>query len=102
MRWGNRCRVLARARLVGNRISRSPPLYDLHQPAVTGRVFGISDPARWPVTEFSDNCDVFFFDVIEGGNPNLRPETSTRWNLLRGIVWEPARGLTLGVDYLEH
>ena len=59
--------------------------------------FGISDPARCPVTGLPDDCDVFFFDVIEGGNPNLRPETSTQWNA--GIVWEPARGLTLGIDY---
>ena len=76
---------------------RAPTLYDLHQPPNTGGGDGISDPARCPVTGLPDDCDVFFFDVIEGGNPNLRPETSTQWNA--GIVWEPARGLTLGVDY---
>ena len=52
---------------------------------------------RCPVTGLPDDCDVFFFEVTEGGNPNLQPETSTQWNA--GIVWEPARGLTLGVDY---
>ena len=76
---------------------RAPPLYDLHRPPFTGGDFGISDPARCPVTGLPDDCDVFFFEITEGGNPNLQPETSTQWNA--GIVWEPARGLTLGIDY---
>ena len=76
---------------------RAPPLYDLYAPPSTNGDFGISDPVRCPVTGSPDDCDVFFFEVTDGGNPNLQPETSTQWNA--GIVWEPVRGLLLGIDY---
>jgi iron complex outermembrane recepter protein len=34
---------------------------------------------------------------VSGGNPDLQPETSTQWNF--GVVWEPLRELSLGLDY---
>jgi hypothetical protein len=76
---------------------RAPPLYSLSLPTTnTGEIGGIEDPIRCPVTGALDDC----FGIVQnfsGGNPNLQPETSTQWNF--GVVWEPAPGLSLGVDY---
>jgi iron complex outermembrane receptor protein len=36
-------------------------------------------------------------DIINGGNPNLRPETADMWSL--GVVIEPTRNFSLSVDY---
>ena len=75
---------------------RAPPLYDLYRPSSTSIDFGLIDPIRCPITGLPDDCDAFV-EIIDGGNPELQPETSTQWNF--GVVWEPARGLSLGVDY---
>ncbi len=76
---------------------RAPPLYSLSEPTIDGGVAApIEDPIRCPITGSVDDC---FATVpfTSGGNPNLQPETSTQWNV--GVVWEPVRGLSLGVDY---
>lgn len=75
---------------------RAPPLYSLHEPLSSGLTPGFEDPIRCPVTGAVEDCR-FPVETIGGGNPNLEPETSTQWNF--GIVWEPTRGLSLGVDY---
>jgi len=75
---------------------RAPPLYDLHGPPSSGFDIGVRDPIRCPVTGLPDDCDAFI-EVVSGGNPELQPETSTQWNV--GVVGEPLRGLSLGVDY---
>jgi iron complex outermembrane receptor protein len=75
---------------------RAPPLYDLYGPPSTYIDFGVVDPIRCPITGLPDDCDAFV-EIVEGGNPQLQPETSTQWNI--GVVWEPVRGLSLGVDY---
>lgn len=36
-------------------------------------------------------------DIINGGNPNLEPETAEMWSL--GVVFEPSRNFSLTVDY---
>lgn len=37
------------------------------------------------------------FPAVIGGNPNLHPETSEQFNA--GVVWQPAPGLALALDY---
>ncbi len=76
---------------------RAPPLYSLSEPSSDGGVAaGIEDPVRCPVTGALDDC-LAVVPFVSGGNPNLQAETSKQWNL--GAVWEPLRGLSLGVDY---
>ena len=75
---------------------RAPPLYALGAPArSTMIVAGLADPVRCPVTAAAEDC---FFRILAsvGGNPDLRPETSRQWSA--GLVWEPMRSLSLGVD----
>ncbi|MGH6623620.1 MAG: TonB-dependent receptor domain-containing protein, partial [Burkholderiaceae bacterium] len=75
---------------------RAPPLYALSAPTSRATIVaGMQDPFRCPVTGTLADC----FTIVpaySGGNPNLQPETSTQWNF--GVIWEPARGLSLGVD----
>ena len=85
----------AAARLVGRRFSRAAAVHAERADGL-GRHHVIEDPVRCPVTGLVDDC-LAFVEVFSGGNPNLQPETSTQWNL--GVVWEPVRGLSLGVDY---
>ncbi len=75
---------------------RAPPLYALNEPLSSGLTPGVEDPIRCPVTGAVEDCRSPV-ETIGGGNPHLRPETSTQWSF--GIVWEPARGLSFGVDY---
>jgi iron complex outermembrane receptor protein len=76
---------------------RAPPLYSLSAPTgATQVIAGIPDPIRCPVTGALADCFILL-QASAGGNPNLQPETSTQWNF--GAVWEPARGLSLGIDY---
>jgi iron complex outermembrane recepter protein len=74
---------------------RAPPLYDLYTPLSHIFIFPHSDPVRCPVTKSPRDCQVG--SAVIGGNPALRPETSTQFNA--GIVWEPALGLSLAADY---
>ena len=76
---------------------RVPPLYSLSAPSSSTMVVaGVPDPVRCPVTGRADDC---YFRVLAktGGNPNLQPETSQQSSV--GVVWEPAHGVSLGVDY---
>jgi iron complex outermembrane receptor protein len=75
---------------------RAPPLYTLNEPSASAGVLIFEDPGRCPVTGRVDDC-LAIVTVYSGGNPDLQPETSTQWNA--GVVWEPLRGLSLGVDY---
>ena len=75
---------------------RAPPLYTLSEPSASAGVTIVEDPVRCPVTGLVDDC-LAFVEIFSGGNPYLEPETSTQWNI--GVVWEPVRGLSLGVDY---
>lgn len=76
---------------------RAPPLYELSAPTTTASIVaGIQDPIRCPVTNTIQDC-FLIAPAYSGGNPNLDPETSTQWNV--GVVWEPERALSIGVDY---
>jgi iron complex outermembrane receptor protein len=76
---------------------RAPTLYDLHTPLQDTFTFpDIPDPVRCPVTQAPSDCNGEFPAVV-GGNPNLKPETSTQYNA--GVVWAPTIDLTLTLDY---
>jgi iron complex outermembrane receptor protein len=76
---------------------RAPTLSDLHLPTIPGLVFGFPDPLRCPVTGAEEDCGEGFYRSKGGGNPDLQPETSRSFNA--GIVLEPAKGLSLTLDY---
>lgn len=75
---------------------RAPPLYDLYTPQQPTTILFYEDPARCPVTEALQDC-LGPYPAVVGGNPDLQPETSTQFNA--GVVWEPASGLSIAVDY---
>jgi iron complex outermembrane receptor protein len=75
---------------------RAAPLYALSEPSASAGVTIVEDPVRCPVTALADDCRAIV-EVFAGGNPDLKPETSTQWNV--GAVWEPLRGLSLALDY---
>lgn len=89
---------------------RAPSLYDLYAPQTyTNTANNWDDPVRCPGgtaasgVSASDNCQVQF-QSLAGGNPKLRPETSTNSTL--GIVFEPTVNLNASIDLwwieLEH
>jgi iron complex outermembrane receptor protein len=75
---------------------RAPALKELYQNnfGATGDVY--DDPLRCPTTGSPRDCSAQFTTKL-GGNPDLKPETSTNWTA--GVVFEPASSLTLGVEY---
>jgi iron complex outermembrane receptor protein len=76
---------------------RAPTMYDLYTPRQ--RIFtepDIPDPVRCPVTGLPSDC-LGDFPAVIGGNPNLQPETSEQFNA--GVVWQPAPGWALSLDY---
>jgi iron complex outermembrane receptor protein len=76
---------------------RAPPLYSLYRPQSSGAPLNnIADPVRCPVTGLPSDCRASLA-VIEGGNPDLQPESSTSWSA--GIVWQPTASIAVGVDY---
>jgi iron complex outermembrane receptor protein len=75
---------------------RAPPLYTLSEPTASTGLAVVEDPIRCPATRLADDC-LAFVEVFSGGNPDLQPETSNQWNV--GIVLEPVRGMSLGIDY---
>jgi iron complex outermembrane receptor protein len=74
---------------------RAPPIYDLQTPQQQTFLLFFEDPLRCPVTGADTDCVVL--PAVVGGNPGLQPETSEQFNA--GIVLEPARGLSLALDY---
>ena len=78
---------------------RAPNLTELYQPQTTGVTApGLSDPTRCPTTGDARDC-VTQFPIVLGGNPELKPETST--NTTIGTVWEPTSNMSFGVDFWE-
>ena len=73
---------------------RPPTLYDLNEPRLQTIVFQ-DDPLRCPVTLADADCGIL--PGVVGGNPSLQPEKSNQFNA--GVVWEPASGLSLALDY---
>jgi iron complex outermembrane receptor protein len=74
---------------------RAPTIPDLYTPVSSGFTRArYSDPQRCPTTR--SDCGVVF-RVLSGGNPELQAEESEQFNF--GVVWEPAMGFSIGVDY---
>jgi iron complex outermembrane receptor protein len=78
---------------------RAPSLQDLYLPQTTGvTAAGLSDPARCPTTGSRTDCSTQF-NILNGGNPGLKPEKST--NATLGLVLAPNERLSLSVDYFK-
>jgi len=76
---------------------RAPTIYDLYTPLQhTFTVVDLGDPVRCPVTSEARDC-FGEFPAVTGGNPKLKPETSNQFNA--GVVFAPAEGLSLSLDY---
>jgi iron complex outermembrane recepter protein len=97
LRWQPTRNLLARASYGTGFLA--PSLYQLWTPNITGvSAPGLSDPLRCPTT--NDTLDCFTqFGVVFGGNPDLEPEESKQYSA--GIVFEPAAGVSLSLDYFD-
>ena len=77
----------------------APTLYQLWTPNIAGTsATGLSDPLRCPTTNDTFDC-VTQFGVTFGGNAALKPEKSKQYSA--GIVFEPARGMSVSIDYFD-
>jgi iron complex outermembrane receptor protein len=78
---------------------RAPSLTELYQPQTIGVTApGLNDPLRCPTSGDARDC-VTQFPITLGGNAALKPEISTNRTL--GVVLEPTRNFSFGVDYWE-
>jgi iron complex outermembrane recepter protein len=59
---------------------------------------GEVDPLRCPTTQDTNDCNAQF-NVLFGGNQNLKPQKSNQWTL--GAVFEPMDGLSLSFDWFN-
>ncbi len=76
---------------------RAPTLSDMFQPPSLNFGQYLKDPARCPVTgEDSPEC-LGLYQIKEGGNPALQPETSQQVNA--GLVLAPTAQLSASLDY---
>jgi len=81
---------------------RAPSLAELYQPQTTSIVFNLADPLRAGLPGSNPNdTNTGQRQLVSGGNPNLKPETSTSYNY--GIYVEPKfiPGLSLSADYFK-
>jgi iron complex outermembrane receptor protein len=95
-RWTPNQQILVRASTGSG--FRAPSLTDLYTAQATSvTANGLRDPIRCPnvATGAPGDCNNQF-PTITGGNPNLKPEKSLSSTL--GIVFEPNREFSLGVD----
>ena len=84
---------------------RAPSLYDLHAPQTyTNTPNPWNDPAAGcdangnpTAAGFAPTACGQQFMALSGGNPNLKPEKSK--NLTFGLVLEPVKDLTVGLDF---
>ena len=70
---------------------RAPTLIDLYDPQVLQSSEQFSDPVTG-----QDNLQV---NDLQGGNPDLKPETSKQWSA--GLVFQPVPQLSVGLDYFS-
>ena len=70
---------------------RAPTLLDLYQPVTLGTSEQFNDPVTGQA-----NLQV---NAFSGGNPALKPETSKQWSV--GVVWQPIRQFSAGVDWFR-
>ena len=82
----------------------APTLFQLFTPQIQNITpAGSSDPLRCPNpgapnAGSNPDCNTQFPDLL-GGNPNLRPQLSSQWQV--GGIYEPSPGISLGVDYFQ-
>lgn len=73
---------------------RAPSLTDLYSNNTQGVTLnGVSDPLRCPETNSSLDCATQF-TTLNGGNSNLKPETSNNYTL--GFIFEPSPKVSFG------
>ena len=78
---------------------RAPSLTDLYSPQVQGVSATLSDPlTNCTANPNSKNCSTQF-QVITGGNPNLKPEKSESFTL--GLVWQPTKDILTNLDFFH-
>ena len=89
---------------------RAPTLYDINAAQSYGTSAAVNDPAHSTVTVDANNNEICHPDsgfssiqvckiqpeILNGGNHNLKPEKSK--NATLGIVLEPMKNVTFGVD----
>ncbi len=76
---------------------RAPSLTDLYAPQIPSITSnGTRDPIQCPTFNPNNPACSFQFQTVTGGNPNLKPEKSTSFEL--GTVLKPVRNLTLDLD----
>ena len=97
LRWQPTRNVLVRASYGSGFLA--PSLFQLYQQNITGvSQAGLVDPLRCPITHDVIDCNGQF-PVLNGGNATLRPEESKQKSI--GIVFEPASGISMSVDYFH-
>lgn len=98
LRWQPTNSVLLRGSI--GRGFRAPSLADLYAPQTTGvSQTGLTDPARCPTTgDGVKDCSTQFA-ITNGGKTTLESEKST--NVTLGIVFEPTKDISLGVDMFK-
>jgi iron complex outermembrane receptor protein len=107
-KFGARWQVAREALLRGSvgKGFRAPSLTELHQPQTTGVTApGLNDPLRCGqpdglggVNNSVRDC-VTQFPITLGGNPQLKPETSTNKSV--GVVLEPIQNFSLALDWFS-
>jgi len=78
----------------------APSLYQLFTPNIAGLSQpGLTDPVRCPFTnDQTFDCNAQF-NVLFGGNHNLKPETSEQTTA--GVVFEPIPNVSLSADWFK-
>ncbi len=76
-------------------------LADLYAPVTQGvsSVLGNLDPIRCNFNPDLPECSSGQVAVLNGGNPNLKPEKSENFTL--GLVWEPTMNSSVSLDYYK-
>jgi iron complex outermembrane receptor protein len=95
VRWQPIDRVLVRGSF--GRGFRAPSLSELYQPQITGvSTPGLNDPARCGSFGNDSRDCLTQFNILLGGNTELRPEESDNYTL--GVVFKPLTSLSVGLD----
>ena len=78
----------------------APSLYQLFTPNIAGLSQpGLTDPIRCPIThDQTFDCNAQF-NVLFGGNPNLKPEKSEQTSA--GVVFEPIPNVSISADWFK-
>jgi iron complex outermembrane recepter protein len=80
---------------------RAPSFNQIYNGAITSTYSGrdIADPRDCPggqVITTNPSCQVIQPEIIDGGNPNIKPETSKQYSI--GIVFQPSPNFNFSID----